>query len=99
MGNLHLSSEMNNAVRDLQHGIALLANQTGGEAFFSVGSLGNYLQKMLDDNRIYYQFAYSPPEAKDPQAYRSISVSVKNHPEYRVRAQKGFVFLDLRRSR
>ena len=99
MGNLHLSSEMNNAVRDLQHGIALLANQTGGEAFFSVDSLGNCLQKMLDDNRIYYRFAYSPPEARAPQAYRSITVSVKNHPEYRVRAQKGYVFADLRRSR
>lgn len=99
IGSLRLSSEMNDAVRDYQHGVALLASQTGGEAFFNIDGLGDQLQKMLDNNRIYYQLAYWPPPDKDPSAYRNITVSIKNHPEYRVRAPKGYVPADLRGSK
>lgn len=96
IGSLHLTSEMQDSVRDFQHGVALLASQTGGESFFNVDGLSDQMQKMLDSNRVYYQLAYSPSLDKDPRAYRNITVSVKNHPEYRVRAPKGYVLSDLR---
>ena len=85
-----LSSEIQNSVRDYQHGMALLASETGGEAFYNLDDLSGQLQKMLGDNRVYYRLAYFPPPGKDPKKYRSINVSVKDHPEYRVRAQKGY---------
>jgi VWFA-related protein len=90
IGSFHLSSEMNDAVRDYQHGMALLASQTGGEAFFNIDGLSDCLQKMLNNNRICYHFEYSAPQNKNPGDYRNITVLVKNHPEYRVRAPKGY---------
>jgi VWFA-related protein len=97
IGSLHLTSEMNDAVRDYQHGVALLASQTGGEAFFNIDSLSACMRKMLDGNAVCYRLSYATPQDKNPKAYRSITVSVKDHPEYHVRAAKGYVLADLRR--
>jgi VWFA-related protein len=85
-----LSSEILNSSLDLQHGMSLLASETGGGAFYNLDGLGDQLGQMLGDNRVCYRLAYYPPSGKDPRKYRSISVSVKGHPEYRVRAQKGY---------
>ncbi len=98
LGSVHLTSEMNDSVRDYQHGVALLASQTGGEAFYNLDGLVDHLQRMLDNNRIYYPLAYVPPTDKDPNGYRKITVSIRSHPEYRIRAQKGYVLSDVRRS-
>jgi len=40
----------------------------------------------LSDNRVYYDLAYYPPGGKDPRSLRRISISVRDHPEYVVRA-------------
>jgi VWFA-related protein len=85
-----LSSEILNSSRDLQHGMSLLASETGGAAFYNLDGLSDQLRQMLGDNRICYRLSYYPPSGKDPRKYRRISVSVKGHPEYRVRAQKGY---------
>ncbi len=99
IGSFNLSSEMNDSARDFQHGMALLASQTGGEAFFNITDFSAPMQKMLDGNRIYYQLGYSPPVNQDPRKYRSIAISVKGHPEYRIRAQKGYALSDLQSSK
>jgi VWFA-related protein len=85
-----LSSEILNSMRDLQHGTSLLAGQTGGDAFFNLDGLSDQLQKMLDANHVGYYLSYSPAPAADPRKLRSIGISVKGHPDYQVRAAKGF---------
>ena len=99
MGSLTLTSEMNDAVRDFQHGLSLLASQTGGEAIFNIDGLIDQLKKMLENNRVYYRLACTAPEDKEPRTYRPLAVSVKNHPDYRVRAQKGYAIADLPRAK
>ncbi len=99
IGSLRLSSQMQDSARDLQHGLAILAAQTGGEAFFGANDLRDPMRKMLENNRINYSLAYDYSTGKDPTKYRNISLSVKNHPEYRVRTQRGFAAADLSRSR
>ena len=90
MESYSLSSEILNSRRDLQHGMSLLAGQTGGDAFYNLDGLSNQLQNMLDANRVCYHLMYYPPPTADPRKYRSISVSVKEHPDYQVRAAKGY---------
>lgn len=86
-----LASEIQNTARDSQHGMALLASETGGDAFLNLDGLSGQLQHMLSENSMYYRLAYLSPSGKDPKKYRSIKVSVRDHPEYQVRAPKGYV--------
>jgi VWFA-related protein len=68
-----------------------LAAETGGEALLHTNNMNKSLQAMLDNNRVYYSLAYYPPDDNKPKKTRSIAVRVKNHPEYTVRAQKGYL--------
>jgi VWFA-related protein len=89
-----LSSEIQNSIRDYQLGMAILSNETGGEAFYNLDGISGQLTKMLDGSSIYYRLAYPPPSGKNPKKYHSINVSVKDHPEYHVRTQKGYYLYD-----
>ena len=99
MESYSLAGEILNSARDLQHGMSLMASQTGGDAFYNLDSLSEQLQLMLGGNRVCYRLAYYSPPAKDPRKYRSINVSVKGHPEYQVRAQKGYDMTGTSRSK
>ena len=68
-----------------------LAGDTGGEAFLNTNNMNKSLQTMLDNNRTYYTLAYYPADDKDQKKMRGIAVRVKNHPDYVVRAQKGYL--------
>ena len=68
-----------------------MADQKGGETFFNIDSPSNYLGKILDNNWFYYRLSYAAPQIRDPQAYQTIILAVKNHPECRVRTQNGYV--------
>ncbi|HEY6331951.1 MAG TPA: VWA domain-containing protein, partial [Blastocatellia bacterium] len=68
-----------------------LAADTGGEAFLNTNNMNNSLGTMLDNNRTYYTLGYYPPDDKNPNKVRSLAVKVKGHPEYVVRAQKGYL--------
>jgi hypothetical protein len=67
-----------------------LARDTGGEPFFNTNDLGRALGRALDENRVYYRIAYHSPEGEGAKKFRRIALRVKNHPEYRVRAQRGY---------
>ena len=88
-----LTSTLGASERELQLGLAQLANDTGGEAFFNTNDLNGRLRKALDDNRMYYALAYhasnETPSSKD-KPFRVITLRVKNHPEYKVRTQRGY---------
>jgi hypothetical protein len=83
---------------DAQDSIRTVAHETGGEAFYNTNDLAGRLRKMLSDNRVYYELAYYPPAGKDPGNLRRISISVRDHPEYAVRAQRGYILSELRGS-
>jgi VWFA-related protein len=91
-----LVSYLGQSLQDSQDSLKELAHETGGEAFYNTNDLANRLQKMLADNRIYYELAYYPAQEKDPKKIRRITVSVKDHPEYVVRAQRGYLLSELR---
>lgn len=93
-----LSSYMSGNAKDRQDGINALAQDTGGKAFFNTNDLKGALQKAIDLNRIYYTLAYYPPDDKGAKEFRRITVRVKSHPEYNVRAQKGYFASDLKKA-
>jgi VWFA-related protein len=68
-----------------------MADATGGRAFLNTNDMGESFQKMLEANVVSYALAYYPPKGGDPAKFRKITVRLKNHPEYGVRAQKGYL--------
>ena len=93
-----LSSYMNASAKDRQDGINALAQDTGGKAFFNTNDLKGALQKAIELNRSCYTLAYYPPDDKGTKEFRRITVRVKSHPEYNVRAQKGYFSSDLKKT-
>lgn len=93
-----LSSYMSASAKDRQDGINALAQDTGGRAFFNTNDLTGSVQKAVDLNRTYYTLAYYPPDDKGNKEFRRITVRVKSHPEYNVRAQKGYFASDLKKA-
>ncbi len=82
---------------DNQQALGTLAGETGGEAALGT-DLGNAMRRMLDANSHYYDLAYYPPKGGDAAKFRTISVAVKDHPDYHVRAQRGYTPADLQRT-
>jgi len=80
-------SDSNKEQRD---GINALAKDTGGDAFFNNNHMGGSMTRALDSNSVYYSLGYYPSSEKNETTYRRLTVRVKNHPEYVVRAQKGY---------
>jgi VWFA-related protein len=75
--------------RELQDGMNALARDTGGKPFFNTNDFTGALRKAMDENNVYYALAYYPAEQKEGK-FNKITVRVKNHPDYEVRAQKGY---------
>jgi VWFA-related protein len=91
-----LSSLMSASEKDVQDGMNALASDTGGKFFRNTNDLKGSLQNAIDDNRDYYELAYYPSDFKDSRSFRRITVRIRNHPEYRVRAQSGYLVSDYR---
>jgi len=88
-----------NSERDLQDGLNALARDTGGEAFFNTNDMTGRLQKALDENRVYYALAYQSPNPageKEASQFRRITLRVRNHPDYKVRTQRGYQPLEVK---
>ncbi|MEW6209556.1 MAG: VWA domain-containing protein [Acidobacteriota bacterium] len=90
-GSLSFSSYMARSGMDQQQILRTLAAETGGEAFLNRNDLDLPLQKVLDNNSVYYALAYYPTDESDRKKFRNVNVRVRNHPEYKVRAQKGYL--------
>ena len=87
-----LTSTLGASERDLELGLITITKDTGGEAFFNTNDLNGRLQKALNDNRLYYAFAYHANDisADRGKQFHSITVRVRNHPEYKIRTQRGY---------
>lgn len=82
-------------VRDLtaERRMQEFAAQTGGSAYIpkTVGELDNAFAQISADLAQQYILSYYPAPDKRDGKYHLIAVSVKAHPNTRVRARKGFV--------
>ena len=81
---------MSSAALDATGNINSLAYNTGGEAYYTTNDLSGALSEALDLNRIYYSLAYYLPNPDGDRKLHRVTVRVKNHPEYVVRAPKYF---------
>ncbi len=86
-----ISSYASAGERDLEDGLNALARDTGGEAFFNTNDTAGSMGRALDDNRFYYAIAYYPASEESEKKFRKITIKIKGHPEYRVRAQRGYL--------
>lgn len=90
-----ISSYVSAGEGDLENGLNALAKDTGGEAFFNTNDTAGAMGRALDDNQVYYALAYYPAIEVSDRKFRKITIKIKNHPEYQVRAQRGYLPADL----
>jgi VWFA-related protein len=76
------------------NGMYELANGTGGRMLEGTNNLKDQLGRAFDDNRYYYILSYYVPESVERNKFRSLEVRIPKHPEYTVRAPKGFTLSD-----
>jgi VWFA-related protein len=89
-----LWSFMSASEQDVLNGMNALASDTGGRLLRNTNDLKGSLQKAVDDNRAYYVLAYYPSDLKDNGKFRRITIRVRSHPDYKVRAQSGYLISD-----
>lgn len=77
---------------DKQEGLAFLANETGGRAFFNNNDFNQSLEKALEEQKGYYLLAYQPDtDSFDAKTRRFNKLSVKvSRPGINVRYRSGF---------
>lgn len=77
------------SVEDLADAPNALAKDTGGEVIRNRNDLDRALAGALAERQLYYRLAYYAPEREGEQ-FREITIRVKGHPEYTVRAHRGY---------
>ena len=90
-----LTSFANDSEREEMNAIYSIAHETGGKLYENTNDLAGSLGQAFDENRSYYVLSYYLPAGSDPKKFRSIKVRVRNHPEYTVRAARGFAPADI----
>jgi VWFA-related protein len=85
-----LAAYVNDAEREQLNGLHSVAQDTGGKMFAGMNNLGDALRQAFDANRFHYVLSYYLPSGSGIGKYRSIKVRIRNHPEYTVRAARGF---------
>jgi VWFA-related protein len=65
--------------------LQIIADQTGGRAILNSSSVDEVVQQALRETADYYLLAWRPDAAEQRKAGARLKVSVKGHPEWRVR--------------
>jgi len=68
-----------------------LARDTGGEPIRNNNDIKAGMKRSLDENAIYYSIGYYPASEEAPKKLRKLTVRIKSHPDYKVRAQQGYI--------
>jgi VWFA-related protein len=68
----------------------ILADDTGGRALLSSNSIPDSLQEALDETSSYYLLAWRPNAEEQRSGKVQLKVTLKNHPELRVRMRRNF---------
>jgi VWFA-related protein len=90
------STYMGLSARDTENGLNALAADSGGKALFNTSNLSSGLQKALDENSLYYALDYYSSNDTAENKFRKLKVRVKNHDDYKVRAQRGYLPADFK---
>ncbi len=76
-------------------GLYTMAEESGGKLFQDSNDLSEALVQAFDANKSYYVLAYYLHPDSDMHKFRNIKVRIRNHPEYSVRAPRGFMPFDM----
>lgn len=68
----------------------MIAEQTGGQAFYNTNGLKQAVEKVTELGDHFYTIAYTPPNAKQDGGYRRIAIKV-NRPGLRLEYRKGYL--------
>lgn len=69
-----------------------IANETNGEYFPYTVSYGPTLNRIEQINNGYYLLGYYTRHPKGTSGWQRVQVSVRNHPEMRVKAREGYAY-------
>lgn len=84
---------------ELQDGLSLLADKTGGRFIRNTNDLQTGLKNSLEEASQFYLLAWEPAtENEKPEKFRKIEVSIKNRPDLKVRVQSGYLNGNLKSS-
>jgi VWFA-related protein len=67
-----------------------LADETGGKAFYSREHMADAVRELIEDNSSVYLLGYYPNPFDRDGKFHEVTVTVKGHPEYTVRARAGY---------
>ena len=83
---------LNKVSRRGQQRMATIAEQTGGAAFMaeSFRDLGGIYNEIAKELQVQYLLSYYSPAPPSDTGFRTISVTLPEHPELKVRARKGY---------
>jgi VWFA-related protein len=70
--------------------LRILADDTGGRALLNSNSIPGSIQEALDETSSYYLLAWRPEAEDQKNGKAQLKVSLKNHPELRVRLRRNF---------
>ena len=70
--------------------LRILADDTGGRALLNSNSIPGSIQEALDETSSYYLLAWRPEGEDQRNGKAQLRVSLKNHPELRVRMRRNF---------
>jgi len=74
----------------LREPLRILADDTGGRALLNSNSIPGSIQEALDETSSYYLLAWRPEAEDQKNGKAQLKVSLKNHPELRVRLRRSF---------
>jgi VWFA-related protein len=81
-----------------QDALFTLALDTGGRAFINSNALTPAIRTALKETSAYYLLAWRPdPETQRGGKYRKLEVKIAGHPEWTVRARRGFIVEDTKK--
>ena len=80
-----------------QDGLSLLAKETGGRFVRNTNDLQANLTNSVEEASQFYLLSWQPlSEISESQKFRKIEVRIKNHPEFDVRVQGGYLDKNLK---
>ncbi len=70
--------------------LQILAEDTGGRALLNSNSIPGSIQEALDETSSYYLLAWRPDAEEQRTGKAQLKVTLKNHPEFRVRLRRNY---------
>jgi VWFA-related protein len=74
----------------LREPLRILADDTGGRALLNSNSIPSSIQEALDETSSYYLLAWRPDAEEQRTGKAQLKVSLRNHPDLRVRLRRNF---------